>query len=85
MGRQRTGSWFVSGHGNFGNLLCFEDVEKSIIVDDFTSAGHMINTNKAAFDALAEGMARYAVDPNWINLTRLLGGAMVGGLRRKDF
>ena len=23
---------FVSGHGNFGNLLCFENVEKSIIV-----------------------------------------------------
>ncbi len=84
-GGNEVGHEFVSGHGNFGNLLCFENVEKSIIVDDFMSVGHMINSNKAAFDALAEGMSRYSVDPSWKNLTRLMGGAVVGGFRRKDF
>jgi hypothetical protein len=50
----------LSGHGNFGNLLCFENVERSIITDSLTSAGHTMNTNKAGFDAFAEGYARYA-------------------------
>jgi hypothetical protein len=84
-GGNEEGQEFVSGQGNFGNLLCFENVEKSIIVDDFTSAGHMMNTNKAGFDAFGESYARYALDPTWINLTRLMGGAVASGLRRKDF
>ncbi len=45
----------------------------------------MMNTNKAGFDAFGESYARYALDPSWINLTRLTGGAVAGGLRRKDF
>jgi hypothetical protein len=84
-GGNEEGREFVSGHGNFGNLLGFENVEKSVITDSFTSAGHMMNTNKAGFDAFAEAYSRYAVDPTWINLTRLMGGAIAGGLRRKDF
>lgn len=84
-GGNEQGQEFVSGRGNFGNLLCYENVEKSIIIDDFTSAGHMMNTNKAGFDAFGESYARYALDPSWMNLTRLMGGAVAGGLRRKDF
>ena len=84
-GGNEDGAEFVSGYGNFGNLLCFENVEKSVIVDSFTSAGHMMNTNKAGFDTFAEAYARYAVDPSWSQLTRLMGGAIAGNLRRKDF
>ena len=84
-GGNEEGQEFVSGHGNFGNLLCFENVEKSIITDSFTSAGHMMNTNKAGFDAFGESYARHALDPTWISLTRLMGGAVVGNLRKKDF
>ena len=58
---------------------------KSILTMGFTSAGHMMNTNKAGFEAFAEAYARYAVAPSWINLTRLMGGVVTGGLRRKDF
>ena len=75
-GGNEEGQDFVSGWGNFGNLLCFENVEKSIITDSFTSAGHMMNTNKAGFDAFGENYARYALDPSWMNRTRLMGGAV---------
>ena len=64
------------GRGNFGNVLCFENVEKSIIVDDFMSTGHMMNTNKAGFDAFAEAYSRYSVEPGWKNLTRLMGSVV---------
>ncbi|AOW91877.1 aldehyde dehydrogenase [Rhodococcus sp. WMMA185] len=84
-GGNEGGREFVSGQGNFGNLLCFQDVEKSIMTDHFTSAGHMMNTNKAGFDAFSEDYARYALNPSWINLTRLMGEALVGNLRRRDF
>lgn len=43
-GGNEEGKTFVSGHGNFGNLLCYENVEKSIIFANFMSAGHMMNT-----------------------------------------
>jgi acyl-CoA reductase-like NAD-dependent aldehyde dehydrogenase len=84
-GGNEEGKEFVSGHGNFGNLLCYENVEKSIITANFMSAGHMMNTNKAAFDHMALNMARYAVAPTWMNLTKLMAGAVADSFRHKDF
>jgi acyl-CoA reductase-like NAD-dependent aldehyde dehydrogenase len=84
-GGNEEGKAFVSGHGNFGNLLNYENVEKSIIEADFMSAGHMMNTNKSAFDTLSRNMARFSLAPTWINLTRLMAGAVTGSFRRKDF
>lgn len=82
---QREGQPFVSGYGNFGNLLCFENVEKSVLVDTFMSPGHMMSTSKAKMDVLFNGMARFSVDPSWMNLTRLVGGAITSGCKKKDF
>jgi len=76
---------FVSGQGNFGNVYCYENVEKSIISADFTSMGHMMRTNQHDFDTLSENMARYACNPSWMHLTRLMGGAVMGGFHGKDF
>jgi hypothetical protein len=84
-GGNEEGKEFVSGHGNFGNAMSFENVEKSIMTDGFMSPGHMIQTNKAAFDHMATNMARYAVEPSWGNLTRLMGGAIADSFRHKDF
>ncbi|WP_217354632.1 hypothetical protein [Ruegeria atlantica] len=84
-GGNEEGKEFVSGVGNFGNAMCFENVEKSILTAGFMSPGHMIKTNKGAFDTLATEMASYAVEPSWRNLTCLMGGAIMGGFRRKDF
>ena len=84
-GGNEEGKEFVSGHGNFGNAMNFEHVEKSIMTAGFLSPGHMLKTNKGAFDTLATEMADYAVEPSWKNLTCLMGGALVGSLRKKDF
>jgi hypothetical protein len=84
-GGNEEGKTFVSGQGNFGNLLCYENVEKSVIYANFMSAGHMMNTNKSATDTLSRNMARYALAPTWINLSKLMAGAVVGGLKHKDF
>jgi acyl-CoA reductase-like NAD-dependent aldehyde dehydrogenase len=84
-GGNEEGKELVSGRGNFGNALCFENVEKSIMFDNFMSPGHMIMTNKGAFDTLATNMTRYAVEPGWLNLFRLMMGAIAGGFKGKDF
>ena len=84
-GGNEEGKTFVSGHGNFGNLLCYENVEKSIIEANFTSAGHMLNTNKSVMDTLSRNMAHFALAPTWMNMTKLTAGAVIGGFKHKDF
>ena len=84
-GGNEEGKEFVSGEGNFGNVYCFENIEKSILYDDFMSMGHMMRTNQKAFDHLAVHMTEFAVNPTWMNLTKLMGGAVVDGFRKKDF
>jgi hypothetical protein len=84
-GGNEVGKEFVSGVGNFGNAMNFENVEKSIMTAGFMSPGHMIKTNKGAFDTMAKEMANYSVEPSWKNLTCLMGGAIMGGFRKKDF
>ena len=84
-GGNEEGKEFVSGEGNFGNLYCFENIEKSILIDEFMSMGHMMRTNQKAFDHLAIHMTDYAVDPSWVTLTKLMGGAVIDSLRGKDF
>jgi hypothetical protein len=84
-GGNEEGKTFVSGHGNFGNLLCYENVEKSIIFANFTSAGHMLNTNKKVNDTLSRNMAQYALAPTWKNLSKLMAGTIAGTFRKRDF
>lgn len=84
-GGNEEGKTFVSGLGNFGNLLNYENVEKSIIEASFMSAGHMLNTNKSVNDTLSRNMAHYAVAPTWMNLPRLMAGAATGSFRHQDF
>ncbi len=84
-GGNEEGKTFVSGLGHFGNLLNYENVEKSIIEANFISPGHMMNTNRADMNAMSRNMAHYAVSPTWMNLTRLMAGAVAGRFRHKDF
>ena len=84
-GGNEEGREFVSGIGNFGNIYCFENIEKSILYDEFMSMGHMMRTNQKAFDHLAIHMTDFEVNPTWMNFTRLMGGAVVDSFREKDF
>lgn len=84
-GGNEEGKQFVSGIGNFGNLLCYENIEKSILYDTFMSAGHMLRTNQAVFNQLASNMTQFALAPTWMNMTKLMAGAVAGGFKHKDF
>ena len=84
-GGNEEGQDLVSGRGHFGNLLCFENIEKSIIHAAFMSPGHMMNTNKGVMANLAKGMARYATEPGWMNLTKMTTTVLLGKYKGKDF
>ena len=84
-GGNEEGKTFVSGIGNFGNALNYENVEKSILIGQFQSANHMLAQNKTAFGHLLSDMADFAVHPTWGTLTRLLGDAVIDSFRKKDF
>ena len=84
-GGNEKGKEIVSGNGNFGNAYCFENIEKSILTDKFMSMGHMMLTNKKAFEHLAAGMAQFATAPTWINMTKMMGTAIADSFRGRDF
>ncbi|MBQ0854844.1 aldehyde dehydrogenase family protein [Streptomyces sp. BH-SS-21] len=81
-GGNEEGREFVSGRGNFGNLLGYENAEKSIVVSGFTSPGHLLMTNKRDWLDLSTRFARYAVRPTWPRLSALALAATRGLFRR---
>lgn len=84
-GGNEEGQELVSGRGHFGNLLCYENIEKSIVYADFMSPGHMLYTNKAVMAGLAKGMSRYAAEPSWMNITKMTTTMLLGKCKSKDF
>ena len=45
----------------------------------------MMNTNKSVMDGLSRNMARFALAPTWMNLTKMMAAAVAGSLKGKDF
>ncbi len=75
----------VSGHGNFGNLLSFENIEKSIIETGFLSPAHLLLTNKEVFYKLSEQSARYYTKPSWGGIGAMMMTMVAGKFKSKDF
>ena len=73
------------GSETFGNIYCFENIEKSILIDTFTSMGHMMRTNQKAFDNLATHMTGYAVEPKLDEPDAPHGRSSNGQFPRKRF
>ena len=84
-GGNEEGKEFVSGSGNFGNLLSFENVEKSIIWSSFMSAGHLIATQKHVLQDLSRHMSNFSIKPSWREIGGMTLVALTSRLRRKDF
>ncbi|MDJ0769490.1 MAG: SDR family NAD(P)-dependent oxidoreductase [Ilumatobacter sp.] len=62
------------------------DAETQLTALDDVLVTRLDVTDPASIDAaISAGMERFGADPSWINLTRLMGGVVTGGLRRKDF
>jgi len=84
-GGNEEGREFVSGRGNFGNVLGYENVDKSIVFSGFTSPGHLINDRKRGWLDLSTRFARYTVDPTWGRLFALAGTVSRLRFQRPDF
>ena len=83
-GNNETTEDFVSGVGNFGNALNFDNVVKAVLIDDFHSTSFEF-TNRARVNHLLENVSHFAIDQSWGHFARLAGHMTVDSLRRKDF
>ncbi|USD59646.1 aldehyde dehydrogenase family protein [Vibrio sp. SCSIO 43140] len=62
----------VSGVGNFGNALNFDNVIKSVIIDDF-NADTFALTNKKQFEHLLINASKFSVHQTWGQFMKLAG------------
>ena len=84
-GNETEKSIVESGQGHFGNLLGFENIEKTIIYDSFVSPGHLILHSKYATDVLCDGLATVSVNPSWYQLVKFIVKAIYVSMLSKDF
>jgi len=75
---------FVSGVGNFGNGLNFENVIKSVVIDDF-SAQTFALTNRRQIDNLLVNASMFSVDQSWGHFIKLAGQMVIDGMRGNGF
>ena len=83
-GNGETQENFVSGVGNFGNAMNFENVLKSVLIDDFHSTSFEL-TNRKRVEHMLENVSYFSIDQSWGHFVKLAGQMMVDGLRGKDF
>ena len=75
---------FVSGVGNFGNGLNFENVVKSVLMDDFSAQAFQL-TNRRQVDHLLVNASKFSVDQSWGKFAKLAGQMVIDGMHGKDF
>jgi acyl-CoA reductase-like NAD-dependent aldehyde dehydrogenase len=84
-GGNEEGKEFVSGSGNFGNLLSYENVEKSIVWSSFMSAGHLFCTHKQVLLDLSKHAVNLSIEPSWREMGAMMMVMVGSRFRRKDF
>ena len=75
---------FVSGVGNFGNALNFDNVKKSVIINDFTSTSFEL-TNRKRVEHLLENVSIFSIDQSWGHFAKLASQMVVDNFKGKDF
>ena len=75
---------FVSGVGNFGNALNFDNIKKSVIINDFKATSFEL-TNRKRVEHLLENVSYFAIDQSWGHFAKLAGQIMVDNFKGKDF
>ena len=75
---------FVSGVGNFGNGLNFENIKKSVLIDDFHSSSFSF-TNRKMMEHLFENASYYSIDQSWGHFAKLAAVMTMDSFRGKDF
>ena len=75
---------FVSGVGNFGNALNYENIEKSVLIDDFHSTSFEL-TNRKRVQHMLKNASYYSIDQSWGHFAKLAGAMVADSFRGKDF
>jgi len=75
---------FVSGVGNFGNALNYENITKSVLMDAFGAPAFEL-TNRKQFLHLLENASLFSVKNSWSRFAKLAGQMAIDGLGGKDF
>ena len=75
---------FVSGVGNFGNALNFDNIKKSVIINDFNATSFEL-TNRKRVEHLLENVSYFSIDQSWGHFAKLAGQMMVDNFKGKDF
>lgn len=70
---------------NFPNLYGIENVEKSILTDNFVSLNDLLRTNKSAFFKLAVNVSNYVFKPSWKSLSKIIGVGLYNRVLKPDF
>ncbi len=75
---------FVSGVGNFGNALNFDNIKKSVLVNDFKATSFEL-TNRKRVEHLLENVSYYSIDQSWGHFAKLAGQMVMDNFKGKDF
>lgn len=75
---------FVSGVGNFGNAFNFENVKKSVILNDFNATSFEL-THRKGTENLLKNVSYFAIDQSWSSFMKLAGQMTMDGFKKKDF
>jgi acyl-CoA reductase-like NAD-dependent aldehyde dehydrogenase len=75
---------FISGVGNFGNAMNFENITKSVLVDDFHSTSFEFTNRKRVINLL-ENVSYFSIDQSWGHFAKLAGQMMLDNFKGKDF
>ncbi|NAY91094.1 aldehyde dehydrogenase family protein [Muricauda sp. JGD-17] len=75
---------FISGVGNFGNPLNFENVKKSVLINDFNATSFEF-TNRKRVEHLVENVSYFNTDQSWGHFLKLAGQMTIDNLKGKDF
>ncbi|MDK9764723.1 aldehyde dehydrogenase family protein [Vibrio sp. D420a] len=73
----------VSGVGNFGNALNFDNVLKSVIIDDF-NADTFALTNQKQFENLLVNASKFSVHQTWGLFIKLAGQMVLDSRCKKE-
>ncbi len=76
---------YVSGNGNFGNLLSYENVEKSIAKTNCVSLGHICLKNKQTWVEVLRCLDSYALQPTFRNVRLLVSAVLKNKKAKRDF
>ena len=74
---------FVSGVGNFGNALNFENVVKSVLIDDFHSTSFAL-TNRKSVEHMLENVSYFSINQSWGRFAKLAGQMMADSYLYKN-